>query len=345
MKFVSYFFGLLLITSFASCDDWTDIESSDIEQTHVSKTNPGLYAEYLENLRAYKKNEHKLVYVTFDNSEKKPFTKAQHISTIPDSVDVVALKFPRDLASWEFQEMDNVRNNKGTKFIFTIDFEAMKVAYGKKVAKLEEEKKEGDASVITTFASYMTKQIREDILSLTKYGYDGICFSYNGKRILHMTDKEKTEYKHYHNIFVGILKDWRSRNEDKLFFFQGKPQNLMDRSFLKNCHSIILPCKHAGNAAKLVYEIISASAEDVPTDRFMVGVETTSLDAADVKTGLWSDGSRAIEGASIWTASDHNGYSITGLVIYNVSNDYYSQGLLYKYTRGAINNINPSIKN
>ncbi|PKQ62770.1 hypothetical protein BZG02_11240 [Labilibaculum filiforme] len=342
--------GMGLIASFllTSCDDWTDNESLDINQPGIEDENPALYADYLESLRTYKESNHKTIFVSFDNKEKQPFNRAQHINVIPDSTDIVSILYPNNLVDREIEEISETRENKGTKFVFTLSFDAIKQSYT--LLKDAENKAKEDGIEITsplpTFINYMVDSLHNSFSLVNKYNYDGVCFAYEGKSILHMTEIEKTEYKSYHNAFIGILKDWSSRNEDKMVLFQGKPQNLLDKSFLPDCKYIIIPCATAGNASKLSYNIYSAAVAGVPTDRFIVAVGTISLDPADMKTGFWADGeTHSITGTSVWVAAEHEGFSVVGMGIYNVSNDFFSPERIYHYTRMAIDNINPSLKN
>ena len=347
-KFALYGMGLIASFLFSSCDDWTENELLDINQPGIEDENPALYADYLESLRAYKNAEHKSIFVSFDNKEKQPFNRAQHINVIPDSVDIVSLSFPNNLVDREMEEINKARENKGTKFLFTVSFDAIKLNYFQLKDAENKAKEEGVeiVSPLPTFINYMVDSLHNSFSLVNKYNYDGVCFAYEGKSILHMTEMEKAEYRSYHNAFIGILKDWSTRNNDKMVLFQGKPQNLLDKSFLPNCKYIIIPCSGAGNGSKLSYNIYSAAVEGVPTDRFIVAVETISLDPADAKTGYWADGETlSVEGTSVWVAAEHEDFTVAGMGIYNVSNDFFSSERVYHYTRMAIDNINPSLKN
>ncbi|WP_421918776.1 glycoside hydrolase family 18 [Marinifilum sp.] len=333
-----------------ACSDWTEIESVDINQPSISETNPALYEEYLQNLRDYKSSVHKCLIVEFDNSEKQPFSRSQHINVVPDSVDYISLKYPANLSEWELNEIDSCRMNKGTKFLFTIRFDAIKLQYEQKVIEREAivdalEEGEEEPMELPSFFSYMVDSLNTTIGLVNEYEYDGICFGYKGKSIRHMTEKELVEYSGYHNAFIGILKDWKSRNTGKELLFEGKPQNLLDKTFLEDCKHIIIPCNTVGNASKIDYNLFLANVDGVPNNRFVVSVETTSLDETDIKTGYWADGSIAINGAAQWVASEHQGFQSSGLSILNVANDYFSEERLYNHTRSAINIMNPSLKN
>ena len=98
-------FCLAGITCFSACDDWTEIENVDINTPGMQEQNPAAYAKYLQNLIAYKSSDHKVVYAWFDNSEKTPFSRGQHISDTPDSLDVISMMYPAELAEFELADM------------------------------------------------------------------------------------------------------------------------------------------------------------------------------------------------------------------------------------------------
>jgi hypothetical protein len=139
--------------------------------------------------------------------------------------------------------------------------------------------------------------------------------------------------------------DWHQRNPKQLVFFEGYPQNLLDKSILEECAYIIIPCSDAGNESKIDYNILSAQEEGVPRDRFVISVEMPSLDKTDTKTGIWADGvTPAVSGAARRVAVNDEHQKIVGLGIRNVNNDYYHIARIYPLTRDAINSMNPSPK-
>lgn len=347
-KTILYAACLLLGFSAISCSDWTDAESVTINQPTISEQNPELYAQYLESLRNYKNSEHKYVYAWFNNKEKKPFSRSHHLTTLPDSIDVVSLMHPDTLAQFELDEMEQLRKDKGTKFVFSMDFEAIKLIYEGRVADMKNAataEGETTAPKMPEFVEFLVDTVNQTLPLVKKYNFDGISIAYKGKSILHMTKIEKAQYINYEAAFIGIAKDWHERNKDKMIVFEGYPQNLLDKSVLASCKHIVIPCMAAKAASKLTYELISASVEGVPTDKFIVAVDAASVDKEDKKTGFWGDGeTRAISGAAQWVAGSHAGIAVAGLGIRNVNNDYFNNAFIYTYTRNAISTINPSLK-
>ena len=68
------------VLALSACSDWTDSESIKLKEPGIDEQSPELYAKYLKNLREYKNSDHKIVYGWFDNSEKVPFSRGQHMS-------------------------------------------------------------------------------------------------------------------------------------------------------------------------------------------------------------------------------------------------------------------------
>lgn len=338
-KTIIFLFSLLTSFTLASCSDWTDVEALKIEDPGIENQNPELYAEYLENLKIYKSSHHKTVYAWFDNSVKTPFNRAQHIDNIPDSVDVVILMHPDNLNSREMKEKESIRNSKATKTIFTLSYDLIKLKYDNKLAEQEETNIEPE-----DFITFLADTLKYSLNMVDKYDYDGIAISYNGKGILHMTDPEKEIYILNENTFINTIQNWSEAHKDKIIVFEGKPQNMVNNTILSSCRHIIISGIEATNANKLSYNILTACVDGVPTDRFIVTAPSTSLDQSDKKTGYWTDGSLAVTSSATWAAASYTDFTISGLGIHNVNNDYFNARKVYQYTREAIYILNPSLK-
>lgn len=329
-----------------SCSDWTEIESLDIDQPNISEQNPALYEQYLKGVRDFKKSDHKATYAWFNNSEKTPFSRAHHIVDLPDSIDVISLMSPDNLADWEVAEMESVRKEKNTKVIFTMDFDVMKFTFDNMVADLMDQKfeNEEDRPALPDFIEFLVDSVSHTLSLVEKYNYDGISLAYKGKSILHMTDGEKLLHKTYEKAFIGIAEDWKVRNKNKIIVFEGYPQNLLNNTILASCNHIILPLANADSKLKLGYELIFTKEESIPSDRFIIATKTTSLDLSDQKTGYWIDGTKALQGTAEWILAPYSEIEVAGIAIYNISNDYFNSDMIYKHSRNAINTINPSPK-
>jgi len=345
MKYNSIFklilpvFCLISLLAATSCSDWTETESLKIVEPDIKTQNPELYAQYLANLKEYKASEHKSVYVWFDNSVKIPASRAHRLVALPDSIDVVALMYPDNLAKWELKEMDEIREQKGTKVIYSIDFEKIKAAYN---AKLELASEEEPVSV--EFTDFCVTSLENELSLVKKYNYDGICIAYAGKSMLHMENKEKKEYVENEKLFMGVMQDWCRRNSNKHIIFEGNPQNVADKSLFDYCQLILVSGRTATSEDRLTYRFLLAAEEGVPQDRLGMTVSATSLDDLNKIIGYFGNGDLAMKGLANWAQSSHGGIDVAGVGIYNVSTDYYYTSGTYNYTKNVISSINPPLK-
>lgn len=319
-------------TCFSACDDWTEVENVTINTPGIEELNPEQYAKYLQNLVEYKNSDHKVVYAWFDNSEKTPFSRGQHISDAPDSLDVISMMYPAELAEFELTDMQKVRA-KGTKVVYTISFDKIRKEHADKV-------KEGTES--GTFDAYLSAELTKQVGYVD--AFDGIIAEYKGTNPVYMSAEQKAEAKKLQDAFFGAISAWKSSNADKMLTFQGYPENLIEQSVLSDCRHIILATDDVADDAQLsVVARLAMAASNVPTDRFVIAVSTVSMDIADKKTGYYG-ADRALKEAAYWATEMSGDYTRAGLAIYNVQNDYYNAGNAYQYVKEAINIMNPAPK-
>lgn len=319
-------------TCFSACDDWTEVENVTINTPGIEELNPEQYAKYLQNLVEYKNSDHKVVYAWFDNSEKTPFSRGQHISDAPDSLDVISMMYPAELAEFELTDMQKVRA-KGTKVVYTISFDKIRKEHADKV-------KEGTES--GTFDAYLSAELTKQVGYAD--AFDGIIAEYKGTNPVYMSAEQKAEAKKLQDAFFGAISAWKSSNADKMLTFQGYPENLIEQSVLSDCRHIILATDDVADDAQLsVVARLAMAASNVPTDRFVIAVSTVSMDIADKKTGYYG-ADRALKEAAYWVTEMSGDYTRAGLAIYNVQNDYYNAGNAYQYVKEAINIMNPAPK-
>lgn len=354
--------------SLASCD--TDVEAVDINQPGIEQQNPGLYSTYLSNLRAYKQGHHKVMFAGFDNSNKLPYTQAQHINAVPDSVDYVILTNPEAVTEREIKEMAEIREQKGTKTIYNVSFDDIKSQYDSEEADFEALKKadiaalddkladgaisqaDHDAQVMdvkarafTDFKLYLTDTLTVRLSYCDRFGLDGVIMTFRGKEKITMTEDEKATYSAWENIFLGIAKDWAERHSDKQLMLQGKPQFYTDQTIFDLAKYLLVPCQDASSSQAVEYTVMKALGDGVPTDKLVPVVETTSMDSSDKVTGWWTDNVYASVGAARFVATEHSGYDVAGLAVLNIQNDYYNSAFVYPHIRTAISIMNPNVKN
>ncbi len=319
------------VLALSACSDWTDTESINLEEPGVSEQAPEQYAKYLKNLQAYKNSDHKIVYGWFDNSEKVPFTRGQHISDAPDSLDVIIMMTP-DLAEFEMEDMATVRE-KGTKVYYSISYDNILKEHTDKV-------KEGTET--GTFSAYLSAELNK--LIALEAPFDGLVAEYRGSNPIYMSEADRIEAKANQDAFFGVISGWKNANANKQLVFKGYPANLIGQSVLSSCEHIILVTDDVTDAAQLGIEALQALiAAGVPADRFVVTDSTVSLDATDKTTGFYGT-ARALSEAAYWVTGASTGFERVGLAIENMQNDYYNATNNYQYVREAINIMNPAPK-
>ncbi|WP_417128068.1 glycoside hydrolase family 18 [Phocaeicola sp.] len=322
-----------------SCSDWIDPESLSMDYATIETQNPELYENYLKDLREYRNSEHQLVYVWFDNSEKVPYSRAHHLTDLPDSIDVVGLIYPDRLTNMELEEIKTIREKKGMKVIYTIDYDKMKSAYNDKI--LEASDKEPFSK---EFRPFLTDSLAYALSLAGKYNYDGICINYSGKSSLHMPEEELREYMQNENCFMDIISDWMERNGDKYsLVFQGSPQNVLaENAVVLDKSSIIFISGLQASSTSELTSLLTLGYIEKYKDRYGVSVVGVPLNTAD-KHYMFGD-VLAVNAAAEWASVPQNGMNLCAVGAYDVSGDYFSADSNYKNIRNMISILNPSIK-
>ena len=324
----------------SSCD--TDVEPVDINQPGIERQNPELYQRYLASIRAYKASNHKMMMVWFDNSQAVPFTQAQHINAIPDSVDYVVLTQPSMMTKQLLQETDEVRNQKGMKVVFQISCDDIKAAYeAQKKAFIA--KNENAGKKFRDFNGFLVDSVNTQLHLVDKYNYDGVIMGFNAKLTSYLNDQEKAEAIALENVFLGISKDWKARHPNKELIMMGRPQHVADKSLLEQARYLIIPSQDEKSVSGVDYLIRKAAVEGVPTDKFIIMANNKSIDQTDTKTGYWGK-TLAMHGIAKFVAADHIGYTCAGMGLLNANVDYYNASFTYPNLRKVISTINPTVK-
>ena len=332
----------LLLPAVPACD--TAVKPLELIEADIARDNPELYAAYLTNLRTYKASDHVLVYAWFDNSVAEPFSRSQHFTVVPDSVDYLAPMTPDKLPGWQIDEMKQVREEKGTKFLYTVDFDAIKTAYNA-MMELDEENEPTAAG----FQQFLIESLQASWTAFDKYAsvYDGIAVRYTGKGTLHMTPSALKEYKANENLFLGLVNGWLKNHADKEYTFVGKPQNVIDPAFFTQAKAVILSQGlEAANPDAFNFYVYMSMVEGVPADRIgMLAYSPTSDPTDPARKGYITDDTFFVDVMSEWAAVRHEGFTVKAIALYDINQDYYSNpAKIYYHTRNAIDTVNPAIK-
>lgn len=340
--------------TFVSCDDWADVESVDIKQPGIEEQNPELYTKYLENLRQYKDSEHRITYVQFDNTRKVYQNRADHLTDLPDSVDIVSLVSP-GLTSDEMKEMNQIRNDKDTKVIYNIKYADLEAAYIAKYPETDEDSENkmansGEEDVSDSqFLNFINDYLNKALALCDQYGYDGINVCYSPKNAAHMEGQKQLIEQKRQETFMKNISDWRSNHMNAMLLFEGNLVFLKDKTILKDCNYLIADASDVTTVEGLTAAVRMMIIEGIPADRFIVCVPTYSLDSNDSETGYFIDAqgksASAIQAAAYWALTPEKGMGKAGIGIYQVKNDYYYPAFIYPNVRTAINIMNPSPNN
>jgi hypothetical protein len=341
-------FPVIAAGFFTACSEWTEPESLPIENPSIETENPALYQQYLENLRNYKKSYHQLVFGAFDNSDKSFVSRAMHIASIPDKVDIVSLMYGDDLTPVELSEIESLRNQKGTKVIYTIDYDATATEINATIKDAQDatEAAAGDKDapevIIPEFFELLEQELDRQFSLLAKYNYDGLCVSYVDFSTQFPTVADVDRITRTQEILFTKLAGVSANA--KLRLFAGSPENVLDKSLLNQFDYIIIQTSSAVDIRGLDVLVAASLQPGVPGDRIMVLALPFSLDPSDTKTGVFGDASCAITGMAAWLKTPAS-FTKAGLAICRINDDYYNPETDYKYTREAIEIMNPSPKN
>lgn len=105
----------------ASCSDWTETESVELDPQYDWDRNPELWAKYYAGLQAYRETEHFLVYARFGNSPEKATSEKSSLRSLPDSIDIVSLTNGDGFSSADAEDME-MMNNKGIRVLYQVDY-------------------------------------------------------------------------------------------------------------------------------------------------------------------------------------------------------------------------------
>ena len=322
---------LLATLAGTSCNDWTKNEKIAVEDPVFGEGDPELYARYLASLLAYKSGDHRRTVVWFDNSNKQPASRGGFFSDVPDSVDVVALTAGGRLTVEELEQVEMLRE-KGTKVIGAFDCQAALAR--DEDAQIPEER--------------LSAALAERIWEIEADGLDGLTLCYESTDPTFATEEELHAQRALDDVVAGALTEWRERHPEGLLLFEGTPQWLNDLSAVALCDYLVVRCLDAESVYDFgVRARRMCAVEGIPSDRFLWLVSAVPPSATGA-TGYLADAAgvsvRAVGALAEWLLRPED-IGKAGLGIMNVQYDYYNSAMIYRYTKEAIETLNPSPKN
>lgn len=304
----------------------------DVESQH-----PELYASYTASLRDYKSKEHRYIYAWYDNAVKIPTGQAYHVTSLPDSLDAVILSTPAIITDLELEEQAKIRQQKGTKTLYTVDYAAIRQRFD---ALLELASPAEQATM--DFSAFLADSLTTALSLCDRFDYDGLCAAYTGRSTHYLTEAEKAQEQALQDSFLGVIKTWKEAHPAKTLLFLGAPQLVLDKSFFDHCLSLLLDGRTARNASALTFLLAQSQGEGVPTDKLGVLVGTPQPNDPNKLHGYFADGSLQALEAARWGRAAHAGSFIQSLALENIFLDYFDASFNYRLTRTAIQALNPA---
>lgn len=350
------------ISVFTACDDWTEPEHIDINYSKIEDAEN--YPAYLANLRDYRATSHKKVYAWVNLTAEGPKNQSERLTSLPDSIDVLVLSTPGEIHPVVLEDMKTVRADKGMEVMYQIDFDGIKTAHTKLCEDLSKQRsdlelayaarEDADDEAVKaeladklaeladpTLLDYMFESLTESLGYANKMNLDGVIFAFDGKSTNHMTNAEKSAYTAQQLAFLGAARDWHQRNPSMKYDFLGLPQNVSDKEMLGEFNMMFIrQGLNATNANIYSYYLSLAAVEGVPADRLGMMATYISSDPDDATTGVFSDGTYALDGFAKWVVNA----DVACIGLQNVQYDYFFPSFTYPHVRAAIQAANPSIR-
>ena len=324
--------SLAAAMTLCSCD-WTEPEAVDLRYDTIQASAPDAYAKYLENLRAYHANGHKKVYAWFENRASF-VSQADHVSAVPDSIDVLVLQHPEAMSQSTLDEIDTKRSETGMQTAYVVSYEAIRKQWD-----LKKELETPDAPV-QEWRSFMTDSVKTALGYFLNGGFDRVICGYDGKDMSVYTQEERDEYEGDQKAFLDLFRKWRNANINKGFDFCGIPANMVDVSLLDEATTIFLSeTADATHLNSYGYILLRNSVAGAPTEKFAVIAPLPMIDETQASVGYWGTDYCAWLAAR-WARTAN----VAALGLYNLTDDYYNPTFIYPVARGAIQILNPAAK-
>lgn len=327
-------FNILLVCLLAvSCSEWTTPESLEFEKNSIQQSDPELYRQYCEAVKAYKESDHKIMYVTFDNVNK--ISNGSHnIAMLPDSVDYVQLH-NMEIDESILKEMDVMREKLGTRFV-------LRFSYNECLAEYQTLEPTEPEAGIPTFEDFFAGQFAKVTAKVAEYGLDGFTFAFTCGNPYEMTSSDRSALEQAQQMAFPQVAEWIGANADKKFFFEGYPHYILVDGVVSAAEYVILPTRSERATGDLAYRALQAvnSGKVSKHTRFLFAVETPSFIEEEYLVGNFVLGEQ-IPLAAEWITTDAS-FEKSGLAVWNVQRDYFDTKKIYSTVRRAIKTMNPN---
>ena len=344
--------AVLAVPALSSCSDWTDTESLEFDYVLPSEQDPDAYNAYLGLLRNYKQSQHKIMIAKFDNSGDLVSGQSDRLAALPDSIDYVVLQEADNLKSLLVQDMNDIRQQKGTRTLYAISYAD---ALAKYQAILDEEgaaaqdpeaqadgegEEQPETPAVDRFLEVAAQYVNDRLALYDKYGYDGIVVVYCDPAYpAGLSEEEYAQLQARQEAFFAPIQAWAESHQEAAFIFEGYPQNVIDPAVFTQADYVVVTMLDAVSSDELVWAAEMALTEGVPSDRIVFGVTIPDMTDDKATDGYWGS-DYAVVGAAYTVISANGSFTKAGLCVDNVEDDYFNVDYIYPHVREAIQIMN-----
>ena len=344
--------AVLAVPALSSCSDWTDTESLEFDYVLPSEQGPDAYNAYLGLLRNYKQSQHKIMIAKFDNSGDLVSGQSDRLAALPDSIDYVVLQEADNLKSLLVQDMNDIRQQKGTRTLYAISYAD---ALAKYQAILDEEgaaaqdpeaqadgegEEQPETPAVDRFLEVAAQYVNDRLALYDKYGYDGIVVVYSDPAYpAGLSEEEYAQLQARQEAFFAPIQAWAESHQEAAFIFEGYPQNVIDPAVFTQADYVVVTMLDAVSSDELVWAAEMALTEGVPSDRIVFGVTIPDMTDDKATDGYWGS-DYAVVGAAYTVISANGSFTKAGLCVDNVEDDYFNVDYIYPHVREAIQIMN-----
>lgn len=326
-----------------SCSDWTEPKPVDVTYDNITEADPETYARYLANLRAYRTNGHKKAYAWYANTGSFA-TQADHVSAVPDSLDVLVFDAPSKIHPALLNEMVVKRSETGMQMAWEVSYDNIRASWDDKNLRADLAVAEDPSQprpFVPEWSDFLADSLKTSLSYGEAYGFDRMIVGITGKSMDLLTPEELQAYAADQAAFLTPVKNWLDAHKSVAYDFRGAPVYLSDRSILADAGTIFLQeTLKASGTLELQYIISRNSVSGVPADRFAALAPLPLLDPAQASVGHWRDGFTACEIAR-WTRGRSE---VTALGMTNLYDGYFNPAFIYPVCRQAMQILNPAAK-
>ena len=344
--------AVLAVPALSSCSDWTDTESLEFDYVLPSEQDPDAYNAYLGLLRNYKQSQHKIMIAKFDNSGDLVSGQSDRLAALPDSIDYVVLQEADNLKSLLVQDMNDIRQQKGTRTLYAISYAD---ALAKYQAILDEEgaaaqdpeaqadgegEEQPETPAVDRFLEVAAQYVNDRLALYDKYGYDGIVVVYSDPAYpAGLSEEEYAQLQARQEAFFAPIQAWAESHQEAAFIFEGYPQNVINPAVFTQADYVVVTMLDAVSSDELVWAAEMALTEGVPSDRIVFGVTIPDMTDDKATDGYWGS-DYAVVGAAYTVISANGSFTKAGLCVDNVEDDYFNVDYIYPHVREAIQIMN-----